>query len=281
MDEIGGAGQQPIQDTTPVQQPSQPTTPASAPPPAQVETNTASPAEAEGKKEMLNFAGEVAKAGILAKEKMPPPTQLADLVASTPALDKLPGSITLPADVYKDMQTLTDKSIDKKGISNEHGGTLALDKGGALKLVNQGAGTSGTFSPDVKVGKDQTYLGTFHTHPYGKNDGKWNGAVLPFSAGDVSTIDDYKEKASIVQSGKNVYVLVPTDKTPATISDAAADKAYSKVFDAEYAAQVKAGKTEAEAAGIAGEKATLELAKKYNLGYYKGENGGALKRVNP
>jgi hypothetical protein len=250
-------------------------------------------------------------------------TPAADLTKSTPKLDKLPDQISLPSDLCKAMDRLTKASIDSSGNSKEHGGTLALDKKGNLVLVNEGGtnSTSGTFSPDTKVDSDHTYVGTFHTHPYGKNDGDWNGAHMPFSGGDVGTIDDYHEKVSVVQSGNTKYVLVPTDKTPATIKNSEADKEYDKVFDPEYKKQANALADDAfyakhpemvnkdgtrkpignkpsdralhdewkklkqkslpEAASRAGEKATLALAKKYNLGYYKGDDCSCLARVNP
>jgi len=208
-------------------------------------------------------------------------TPLSDLSKSTPRYDSLPQTVSLSKEACDTMQKLTDQSIDAKGNSTEHAGTLVTDPQGKLLVVNEKSGASGDVTPSTSAPKDHIYIGTFHTHPYGKNDGTWDGAHMPFSGGDVGTLDNFKEKVSVVQSGPNKYVLVQTDQTPSTISTIEADKEYDKVFDAEYAAQQKLGKTDAESASIAGEKATAALAKKYNLGYYKGTDCASLSRVNP
>ena len=211
----------------------------------------------------------------------PEATPASDLAKTTPSYENLPQSITLSEQATTSMRELWEGSFDEKGNSVERGGTLALDKDGNLVVVNKSGGTASSFTPSTSVPADHTYVGTFHTHPYGKNDGSWDGAQLPFSDGDVATFDDFNENLSAVQSKDTVYVLVRTDQTPSTITDSAAKKVYDKVFDAEYDKQLKAGKSDAEAASIAGEKATAALAQHYKLGYYKGKNSGKLWRVNP
>lgn len=221
------------------------------------------------------------KPGAKSGTTVPKSMSATKLSQSNPKLDKLPKQMRLSKAALKDMRKLWKKSITKSGKSKEQGGTLALDPDGKLVMINKSSGSSGAFSPNTDVPDGYTYVGTFHTHPYGKNDGTWNGATMPFSAGDISSIDDYNEKISVVQSGDNVYALVPTDKTPSNIPDKATEKAYDQSFNKEYAKQKKAGKTDAEAASLAGEKATADMAKKYNMGYYKGKNGQPLERINP
>ena len=208
------------------------------------------------------------------------PTPVTELIKSTPKLVNLPSRISLAGDACKTMKKLADASIDKSGNSIEHAGTLATDSKGNLVVLNEKSGASGDCTPSTDVPKGYQYVGTFHTHPYGKNDGTWDGANLPFSDDDFGTLDDYKENVSAVQSGSNIYVLVKTDKS-SNISSADAKSEYDKVFDPEYAALKKAGKSDADAASGAGEKATGAVAKKYKYGYYRGTDCGELSRVNP
>lgn len=212
------------------------------------------------------------------------PMEAGKLAQTNPKYDNLPDKISFPKSVSDDMNKLWGQSFDKDGNSQEQGGVFAIDPKGNLVLLNQSdgkSGNSGSFTPNTKVPDGYTYVGTFHTHPYGKNDGTWNGANLPFSGGDLGTLDDYHEKISGNQSGDNVYVLVPTDKTPASLPDNEVQKKYDSSFNDEYKKQKDAGKSDPDAASAAGEKATADVAKAYNLGYYKGKNGGDLQRINP
>lgn len=212
-----------------------------------------------------------------------PPAAVAvtSLIKSTPKLNDLPAEIAISKEACKSMEKLSKKSIDSSGNSVEHCGTFATGPDGGLVVLNEKSGASGDCTPSTKVPSGYKYAGTFHTHPYGKNDGTWDGAQLPFSDGDFSTLDSYHEQVSAVQSGDKKYVLVRTDKSPTSINSAKAKKEYDKIFDKEYAAAQKAGKTDAQAAGIAGEAATADLAKKYNYGYYSGTDCGHLSRTNP
>jgi hypothetical protein len=211
----------------------------------------------------------------------PSPVSIADLTQSTPKLGDLPDKVSIPKDLCKQMQTQWDKSIDDSGNSQEHGGTLAVDKDGKMGLVNTDHGESGSFQPSTDVPEGSTYKGTFHTHPYGKNDGDTDGAHTTFSGGDIGTLDDYHEDVSIVQSGDNKYVFVKTDKSPDSIDDDQISKDYDAISDKEYDEQIKAGKTPPEALELACDKAASEMAKKLNYGYYKGTDCSSLSRVNP
>src|SRR5262249_40295408 len=193
----------------------------------------------------------------------------------------LPAEIAIPKDACKSMGKLSKKSIDSTGNSVEHCGTYATDSHGNLVVLNEKSGASGDCTPDTNVPPGYNYVGTFHTHPYGKNDGTWDGAQLPFSDGDFSTLDSYHEQVSSVQSGDKKYVLVRTEKSPSNIDETEAKKEYDKTFKKEYAAAKKAGKTDAQAASEAGEAGTAALAKKYNYGYYSGTDCGHLSRINP
>ncbi len=209
------------------------------------------------------------------------PHSITDVIAKTPKLSELPEKISIPPDVCKKMQANWDKSIDASGNSEEHGGTIALDKDGKMVIVNEGSGGSGTFSPNTTVPADHTYKGTFHTHPYGKNDGDLDGAHTTFSGGDLGTLDDYKEDVSMLQSGNNKYVIVKTAESPATLDNAKIESERQKIRDDEYAKLIKAGKKPPEAWGLACDKATEEMLKKMKYGYYKGTDCASLSRVSP
>jgi hypothetical protein len=209
------------------------------------------------------------------------PKSLTDVISKTPKLNELPEKIAIPDEVCKKMQENWKKSIDSSGNSKEHGGTVALDKNGKMVIVNEGSGGSGAFSPSKTVPADHTYKGTFHTHPYGKNDGDWDGAHTTFSSGDIKTLQNpYNEDVSLLQSGNNKYVIVKTAESE-TIDKAKIEKEIEKSFDKEYDKQIKAGKKPPEAAEIAQEKATGEALKKLKYGYYKGTDCASLSRVNP
>ena len=209
-----------------------------------------------------------------------PPTSVADFVGKTPKYSKLPKCISIPDKLCKKMQKNWKSSFDKGRISHEHGGTIVKKPDGSLDLVNENPGTASDFSPNTTVDPSDTYVGTFHTHPYGKNDGSWDGANTAFSGGDVSTLDDYNEQISIVQSGSNKYVLVQTKESTSPLDDKKVTKEYDKVFDKEYKRLKKQGKTDQQAAKLATEKAVKGFAKKNKYGFYKGTRCSSLSKVN-
>ena len=204
-----------------------------------------------------------------------------DVVKTTPKISDLPDKISIPPDVCKQMQDLWKQSITADGNSEEHGGTLALDKNGKMVIVNQGSGGSGAFTPSTDVPDDHKYLGTFHTHPYGKNDGALDGAHAAFSGGDIGTLDDYHENLSMLQSGDNKYVLVKTTTSPSTIDDDKINDEYEKIRKAEQARLLATGMDRKQAFELASDKAAQEMAKKLNYGYYKGTDCASLTRLNP
>ena len=189
-------------------------------------------------------------------------------------------SIKLSKTVYAQMNKSWNQSFDKNRTSTERGGTFTINRSQkAFEFVNLGGvgSTSGTFQPNININKKTHVLvGTFHTHPYGKNDGAWDGANIPFSGGDFATMDDFDEAVSLNQSGKNVYALVMTSKTPKNLDSA--EGFYQTQFDNEYAKQLKNGLSSKNSAEKAGEQATKKTAKQYNMMYFKGENGKELKK---
>jgi hypothetical protein len=174
-----------------------------------------------------------------------------------------PKTVQLPNDINKEFQDSYKNSFPG-GKSQEQGGTLVQDKNGKIKLVNMGAGTSGTFSPDRKVGAGEKIIGTFHTHPYDASEGGWKG--VSFSGADIAYASYYKEPI-YVDAGNKQFMIMPSKATPA--GDISGD------WDKEYAAQLAAGNDPPEAS----REATNKIAKKYKMAYYEGENG-ELTRVS-
>ena len=188
--------------------------------------------------------------------------------------------IQFSSEVYAQMNKSWNQSFDMSNNSMEQGATFTINiSKNAAEFVNLGGtgSNSSSFQPDISIDKKKNILlGTFHTHPYGANDGAWNGAVIPFSGGDFASMDDFDEAVSLNQSGNNVYVLIMTSKTPKNLDPAKGF--YRTKFDTENEKQLTAGLSQKESAEKAGEFATRQTAKEYKMLYFKGENGKALKK---
>ncbi len=207
----------------------------------------------------------------------PTPTKPADVVVPCASAGTMPTSaakdcpdapktVTLPPDVNKAIQDGYKASFPK-GKSQEHGGTLVKDSKGNIKVVNAGSGTSGTFSPNRTVGKGETIVGTYHTHPYDKSEGGHTG--VSFSGADIAYAHYYKEPI-YVDAGDKQFMITGTKSTPnvphAEISSA---------WDKEFKKLLKSGKSMQDASA----GATNAVAQKYNMAYYEGKNG-TLKKVS-
>ena len=189
-------------------------------------------------------------------------------------------SIKFSDEIYSQMNKSWNQSFDKSNNSTERGATLTVNLSKkAFEFVNIGGNgsSSGTFAPDINIDeKENVLIGTFHTHPYGKNDGALDGVFLPFSGGDFASMGDLDEAVSVVQSGENVYVLAMTSKTPTNLESA--EGFFDDHFKTELNKQIKAGLEIKDAASKAGEFAVKKTAKKFNMMYFKGKNGKSLKK---
>jgi hypothetical protein len=177
-----------------------------------------------------------------------------------------PSEIRLPKDVNDSMQKAYKNSFPG-GKSQENGGTLVKDDKGNIKVVNEGVGTTGTFSPNRTTGSGQTVIGTYHTHPYDASEGGHTG--VSFSGADIAYANHYKEPI-YVDAGTKQFMIMPTQETPA------ADSAtLNTEWNKEYADLLKTGKSVPDASA----EATNKIAKKYKMAYYEGKDG-TLKRVS-
>ncbi|MFQ5857247.1 MAG: hypothetical protein ACE5LU_16695 [Anaerolineae bacterium] len=121
----------------------------------------------------------------------------------------LPEEISLPANLWRQMDELWQRSIAHiaDGQVSEWGGTLILDREDHLKLINIVQGTMGYVA--LNHSTEDTFVGTFHTHS------ALNGMTgIAFSGVDIADAINSGEMLSLIQSGRNVYALLRTDRTP-------------------------------------------------------------------
>jgi len=153
------------------------------------------------------------------------------------------------------------------GVATEHGGTLVVDPSGALRIVNMGMGNSGSFSPNLNVGSNQTILGIFHTHPYD------SGATgISFSGGDAAYLINMQQNFIIAQSGTEQFMYMRTDASPKRVDF----RQLNNAQNARITELRKSGMSFSEAS----KQAARETAQAYGLAYYEGSNG-IFHRVYP
>jgi hypothetical protein len=99
------------------------------------------------------------------------------------------------------------------GVVTEHAATLVRQASGKVTLGYVVAGTSDVVNPVYNIAPDETFIGTFHTHPF--EDGLTG---MPFSSEDIATVINDAEWISLVQSGDDVFALIRTDKTIASVT---------------------------------------------------------------
>ncbi|HEU4578777.1 MAG TPA: hypothetical protein VFS67_11020 [Polyangiaceae bacterium] len=177
-----------------------------------------------------------------------------------------PKTMTYPPVVIQAMKTSYANSFPG-GKSQERGGTIVRGADGQIRVVNEGTGTGGTFTPNRNVGPTDQLVGTYHTHPYDQSEGGHLGVT--FSGADIANSATMKEP-KLVDAGSKQFLLTPTQATTGTSAAIKSD------WNAEYAKQLKAGASIQDASGAA----TRAVAKKYNMAYYEGTNG-TFTRVVP
>lgn len=198
----------------------------------------------------------------------PSPQATPGLPASIPkTCTDAPKTIAIPKNVNDQFQKLWGNSFPG-GKSQESGGTIVRDHNGKDSVVNEGTGTSGTFSPNRTVSPGQTVIGIFHTHPYDKSEGGYTG--VSFSGADIS-IAANKREPDYVQSGNQQFMIMPTEETGKNLD-------YTKLNDDQNRRiqdLVNSGKDFSEASRIAAK----ETAQANKMAYYEGKDG-VLQRVS-
>jgi hypothetical protein len=179
---------------------------------------------------------------------------------------ELPKSIKL-AEIYDNMSDLWERSIAQlsSGIVTEWGATLIVAKE-MLLLKNIVSGASSRVATSTEVETSETFVGTFHTHPY---EDSTNGVA--FSGADIASAINNRENISLVQSGHKIFMLLRTERTPRSVD----------VFNVEVAFQTMVlnamvfGKSFVDAVFIANRR----LCQIYGLALYAGELYNSLKGV--
>jgi len=124
--------------------------------------------------------------------------------------DELPSQLHLPEELWQQMDELWQRSIADidRGVVREWGGVLILDPQGHLRLANVVGGSAErlVIRYDVPEG---TVVGSFHTHPYA--DGTTG---VGFSGQDIADMLNTGERLSLLQSGREIFALLRTEKTP-------------------------------------------------------------------
>jgi type VI secretion system secreted protein VgrG len=190
-----------------------------------------------------------------------------DITPKTPA--DAPKSFTFPPEMCKQFNDLWGKSFPK-GKSQEFGGTIVKDKDGNLSLVNIGGGTSGTFTQNRSVPKDQTIVGGFHTHPYDKSEGGYTNVSL--SGADMGNMINRGDNFNSVQSGDGLFMCMRTSETPKNVD--------AKKMDSEQNARIMELTKKGNSFDKASQLAAKETAEKYKLAYYEGKDC-TVNRVSP
>jgi len=167
------------------------------------------------------------------------------------------------------MNELWERSIRDidQGTVTEWGGVLILDLEGNLKLVNQKEGAADHIDLDEScISDDETYVGTFHTHPYASGL-----SGMAFSGADIAQAINRGAALTLVQSGDVVFALVRTEKTPSQVDWGR----LRKELDNLYLGYLAEGMFPDEAAF----EANLDVCARYGLAFYWGEVFDELKEV--
>jgi hypothetical protein len=128
---------------------------------------------------------------------------------------------------------------------------------------------SGGFTPNLNISSGNGIIGSFHTHPYGPPDSE-NYTDVSLSGTDAEYITNNHQDVAIVQSGESQFAFVRTQETPVDITtNEAMNLSESKknyYMDVAHVDFAKATQLAAE-----------DVAQKYHLAYYEGQDGKLVK----
>jgi hypothetical protein len=135
------------------------------------------------------------------------PALITYLQGLTP-ITALPDVLSLDDDLWQVMNALWQRSVAhlSEGIVAEWGGLLELWRG-RLRLANLTSGTAEGLQLSIPSGS--RFVGSYHTHPHSAGH-----TGIGFSGADFADAVNQGERISIVQSGRHIFALLPTEKTP-------------------------------------------------------------------
>jgi hypothetical protein len=177
-----------------------------------------------------------------------------------------PKTIVISGAMQQDFNALWDES-HPGGTPQEFGATLVTDKNGELSLANMGTTEkTDSFTPNLTIPPDKAIVGTFHTHPYGPPADDQNYTDVSFSGTDAEYMVDNNQDLSLCQSGTGQFAFVRTQQTPNNITSGEAVK---------MAEDEKNNLVKNYNIGFpqATQMAAEDVAERYHLAYYQGENG--------
>jgi len=123
-------------------------------------------------------------------------------------------------------------SFNSDGSVAEQGGSIINTAGGGQVIKPGKPGNSGRFPQDnfPQPGNGESLDGTYHTHPYSKDEGGYQG--VSFSAGDIEnfTCDRKQGNKRYVMSGTCIFVLT-IDDPKKTKNCCSCDKSWKQGFD--------------------------------------------------
>lgn len=177
----------------------------------------------------------------------------------------LPTTLYLGDNVHRQMDNLWNETASD---GRERAGTFVLDIDGNLQLVNIEIGSATGVNTNLDVSEDETFVGTFHTHPRPLLLGQINRG---FSNSDILTAINDREKLSMIQTEDDVFALVRTGKTPSSVS--------KRTFYMEFDELMN----QYEQSGFSREEAlictNLDISEKYGLAFYRGKAKNKLEVV--
>jgi hypothetical protein len=223
-----------------------------------------------------NNAASTAEQKVAQPSKVPATLNAKDLQTLPKTPEDAPDCINLKC-INGDMQKSWSQSLPN-GKAQEHGGTLVADADGNISMINKGAGEEGAFLPDTEnIPEGQTLLGTFHTHPYGRENILTKGATTPQSGGDFAWLldqDNPTEQLGIVQSNSKQFMLLKTQQV--TTRDVGYYQSWQDGADALNNLQMSKG----VGFSAASRQTTINYAEKYGFAFYEGEDG-IFTKVKP
>lgn len=186
-----------------------------------------------------------------------------------------PNSVQLPANVVSGLDDAYTRSM---GDGNEHGGNI-VRRGENYSARATEHGAPNTFDVDEKnVGRGNTFVGSYHTHPDTKKPGDQN---TTFSGDDLGNLVGDDRRVSLLRSSKDTHMLAKTKEFDEMVAKAEDHQALSDQMKAAYeAAYQKAmgGTTDPNKHAAAMDAATKATAQQYHLLYFSGR-GANLKRA--
>lgn len=178
---------------------------------------------------------------------------------------KLPATLNLTG-IRRTMKQLWNASVRNiaSGVVLEHAATLAFSTEGKARLIYPVAGTADDVEPNYDVAQNETFIGTFHTHPHKKGL-----TGIPFSGMDIASAINEAEWISLVQSGDDVFALIRTDKTVPSVDSNIVVSQVSNLYETLLNIRL----SYQSALRIA----NLQMCATYGLAFYAGKVGGRLE----